>query len=183
MNWNDAAPAAIIGAVVATVGVFLIELAVKPAFACKRVAKLLLIEIRLNVRLLYRAREHREQQQNDELLSESIFMSQRHWDAVQADLHHLPEHALRPLLLTYNQFTEINKSAESHSRKADMLLQMDEGPRMHALMQEYRDEGRLFGESLAGTLDQCERTMVHLRQLVQEGPPMLDDSFGQNSGA
>lgn len=169
MNWNQAAPAAIVGAVVATTGIFFVELWLKPAFARKRVASILLVEVRLNVRLLNLAIEHRKG--NSELVSESFSVSTRGWDSVAAEIHHLPESTLRPLLLLYNQYREINDLVASHSRKGDFILQIEQGPHVLPLMRELQDSSRLFGESLESCLRQSDRTLVHLQRLVDEGPP------------
>jgi hypothetical protein len=168
MDWNAAAPAAIIGAIAATVGVVGFELALKPAAARKRAARVLLDEIRLNGRLLAEAAKDRVD--NPDRVSETVIMADRGWRAVEADIHHLPSKALRPLLLTYAQFAEINAVVSGYSRKADLVQQLT-GPQAQPLVLELRANQRLFGEMIVKVSAQCEATMNRLREVVDEGPP------------
>ncbi len=164
MDWNTAGPAAIIGAFVATLGVFAAEMWIKPQLARWRVASILNIEIRLNVRLIDLVIQHRTN--NPELVSESFQLSVRGWDAAANELHYLPEHALRPLLLQYNQFREVNELVAAHSRKGDLILQASEGPQALALFGEFQKESALFGDLVVKTRAQCERTLPHLAQVL-----------------
>lgn len=169
MDWNAAGPAAIVGAVVATIGVFVVELWLKPEFARKRVARVLLTELRLNTKALTRAIEHR--QAVPDSVSESIFTSQRGWEAVASDIHHLPEGALRTLLLVYAQLTEIDRLVTHYSRKTDQLLQLPALPQANAIMLDMQNDARLLGDVLPSTLAQIDRTVPHLERLIADGPP------------
>lgn len=174
MNWNDAGPAAIVGAVVATVGVFAVELWIKPAFARRRIATVLLTELRLNARLLNAVQAHRSS--DPESISESIVTSQRCWTAVEGDLHYLPEAALRTLLLTYSQLSEIDRLVAGYSQKGDLVLQLGDTPQARALFCEMQGNASLLTDSIARTLGQIERTVPHLERIVAEGPPELPPS-------
>jgi len=168
MDLNSAG-AAIIGAVVATFGVFIVELWLKPEFARKRVATILLVELRLNAKSINAVLKHREV--NPESVSDSIVTSQRYWIAAANDIHHLPEPALRPLLLVYNQFAELDHLVAGYSRKTDLVLQIGDGPAGRALWKELQDESVLLGEMLPKILLQIDRTIPHLQSLVDVGPP------------
>ena len=171
MDWNAAAPAAIIGAVVATIGVFLVEMWLKPQLARARVARILAVELRLNIRLFDLALEHR--QTKPDLVSESFQLSLRAWDAAADELHYLPESALRPLLLVYNQFREVNELVAAHSRKGDLILQLEGGVQTKVLFQEFQDNARLFGELLVNVRQQCERTLPHLDRIIEASLPTV----------
>ena len=168
MDWNGAAPAAIVGAVAATLGVVALELALKPAAGRKRAARVLLDEIRLNLRLLGEAAKDRVT--SPDRVSETIVMADRGWRAVEADIHYLPSKALRPLLLTYAQFAELNALVSGYSRRVDVVHQLSGLP-AQLLVLELQGNQRLFGDMLVKVPAQCEATMKRLREVVDEGPP------------
>jgi hypothetical protein len=168
VNWNDALPAAVIGAAVATAGVFVVELWLKPSYTRKRVARVLLIEMRLNMRLLGAAIEDREG--HPERVSQSVFVATRGCDSVGSELHYLSEDALRTVFLSYAQFQEINQFVRAYSQKIDLLLQLDGGAAT-AVFGETLSDARRFGDMLQRTLDQCRRTVPYLQRLVLDGPP------------
>ena len=174
MDLNAAVPAAIVGAVIATLGVFAVEMWLKPRLARRRVACILAIEIRLNIRLIDVALKHR--QENPARVSESFVLSQRAWEAASDELQYLQESTLRPLLLVYNQFQEINSLVRGHSRKGDQLLRLTPGPPFAALLQEFQDNAQVFGDMLTGTRAQCERTLPHLTRIIERFPvnPVAD---------
>ncbi len=169
MNWDAEGTAAVVGAVVATIGVFAVELWLKPEFARKRVARVLLTELRLNAKAIARAIKDREGE--PDRVSESIFTSQRGWEAVSGDIHHLPEGALRTSLLVYAQLTEIDRLVSHFSRKTDQLLQLPAVAQTTAMQIDLQNDSQLFGGVLASTLEQISRTLPHLERVIDDGPP------------
>ncbi len=170
MNWNEAAPSAIAGAVAATIGVVLLELWLKPAFARKRVAQIMLAEVRLNARGVRHVMKHRET--NPETIPWDVELSTRGWDAVASELHHLPLDAIAKLLELYGNIGEINNYAKENSRQVDLMLQMPPGaPALAAIDQGTAHMSRVFGEALQSTAGRCEKVIAILERLVELGPP------------
>jgi hypothetical protein len=170
MYWNLAGPAALVGAVSATVGVMLLELWLKPAYARQRVAAMLLAEIRLNVRGMTRV--FAQLGENPEHVPEDVVISTLGWQAVASEIHFLPADMLDGLLLRYGQFREINDLVVRHSRKVDLILQMPlESPPLHAMQIELRHEAKTFANALRATLAGCEQTIPRLQAIIAAGPP------------
>jgi hypothetical protein len=173
MDWNQAAPAALVGALVATGGVFLLELCLKPAIARKRVALFLLAEVRLNRKLITRVIEHRGG--NPESVPFDVVLSTRGWEAVAQDVHHLPLDAVSRLLACYGRFAEINFLVHEYGEQANRLLQARDLPTVVAVIDEdAMGMSRLFGGELAAGVEDCDNTERLLRELIDRGFPSPD---------
>lgn len=171
MSWNEAAPAAIIGAIAATVGVFAIELWLKPAFSRVRVARILLAECKLNETTLDVLIGLRIK--NAELVPWDVALSLRGWNAVAHELHYMPVEALSSLLRLYSGFDAINALVQEYNHRVDMILQMPAGSEgaLLALNHETRHTSEIFGKDLAATKKQCADIRVLLENLIAAGPP------------
>lgn len=167
--------AAIIGAAVATVGVLVVELLLKPAFSRKRVTRVLLSELEINARLLRRIMEHRSA--NPGTVSESIQISDRGWQSVAQDLHYLPTKSLNSLILLYNKYEEINQLVRDYSQKGDFAIQLGDDPRVPSLMSELKHHAQLMDQMLPDVLAHTERAVALARRNLEEGiPDLLPDA-------
>ena len=172
---SSEASAAIIGAAVATLGVLLVEVLLKPAFARKRVTRVLLSELQLNSRLLRKIQEHRAA--NPDSVSESLHISDRGWQAIAQDLHYLPTKALNSLILLYGKYEEINQLVRDHSHKGDMIFQIGEGPQVKWLFAELQHAAAILDKSLPDALAHTERATTLLKQHLDEAiPDLLPDA-------
>ena len=172
IHWNSAAWAAIIGAGVATAGTLVLEVILKPAYARKRAASVLLVEVQLNRRLLVAISEHRAKE--PERVADTVSLTARGWKAVEQEIHYLPPDILEAVLLRYAQFDEINAIVSNYSRKVDLLLQLEGSPQMKALVGELESDNEVFGEAVKSTVEGCDRLIPRLRDVVEAGPPTRD---------
>lgn len=167
MNWNLAVPAAVVGAATATIGLILLELYFKPAFARKRVATILLAEVRLAARGLTAVRDHIAK--HPESVPEDVWASVLGWEAVRAEIHYLPGPVLDSLLLRYAQFREISALVERYSRKVDRVYGSPlEAIQKRALLEELKYDAGLFSESIPKILVGCELTIDKLLRVLSD---------------
>jgi hypothetical protein len=169
MDWNAAAPSAIVGAVVATAGVLIVELLLKPAVARRRVALILSAEVKLNLKSVRSVLKHRAG--SPDTVPWDVALSTRAWSCVAQEVHLLPEEVVGRLLSGYAQMDEVNNVAREHVRRVDMMLQQPAfTPELRALDLEAQSLSALFGEVLRSTAAACERLEKDLEKVVSDSP-------------
>lgn len=166
-DWNAQGPAAIVGAVVATIGVLALEVWLKPRYARKRVATILLAELEINAVDIASALDQMDLGSHRPVTSTSAITVG--WDAAKAEAHYLPSDTLRILLKCYGQFEALDEIARQYL--AETSVPHEGGIRGMQRGFSIGDLGQRFKQTLTSAVETCRAAIVILRRDLDDSAP------------